>query len=291
MTPDIESLSRSQRLFLIFAGAGLSVLAIGALDVFTGADLSLQVLYLGPCAILTWRLGRGPGLLMAAASAAVWLAADTIDGHSYSHPVFAASNSLTLLSFLVASVAMLSTIRDVLFRERQHARIDHLTGLWNARALCELGEREFTLAQRELTVLSVAYLDLDDFKKVNDTVGHLKADELLRLVATTLRGVLRQSDIVGRLGGDEFAVVMPRTPTLNAEPILKRALEVVTASTRDAGFTVSFSLGFVSTSTGTGSFESLLSGADRRMYKAKRAGKSGIFGPPANNVDPTRIST
>ncbi len=256
--------------------ATLIVALIGVLDAATGIDLSIQILYLIPCGLLAWKASRASSLALSAISAGVWLMADAYSGHSYSHPVFAISNTLTLFFFLAASCIMFSAVSAALARETKNSRVDHLTGLWNARALHELAERELASSHRDASSVTVAYLDLDNFKHVNDTLGHLKADELLKVVACALRGALRGGDAVGRLGGDEFAILLPRTPRVAAEAVLARALSAVRAATLDAGFSVSFSLGSVSTEGLPASFETLLRLADHSMYEVKATGKAGF---------------
>jgi diguanylate cyclase (GGDEF)-like protein len=252
------------------------IVVIGILDAWTGTDLSVQILYLLPCGVVAWTVGRSSALMLSGLSAVVWLTADALDGHTYSHPVFGASNTITLFAFLAAACSALSAMRAALLRETKNARVDHLSGLWNARAFYELAEREVALGAREGADVAVAYLDLDDFKKVNDTLGHLKADELLRIVASSLRRAVRTTDIVARLGGDEFAILLPRTATPDAELLLRRALAAVRGATRDAGFVVSFSVGCVSARGEDVTFESLVRAADRLMYDAKAAGKAAI---------------
>src|SRR5437773_2624774 len=118
-------------------------------------------------------------------------------------------------------------------RERELARRDALTGAPNARAFYELAGAEIARARRYIHPFSVAYLDLDDFKLVNDRLGHLAGDAVLRSVARALGGVLRASDVVARLGGDEFAVLLPEAgaaPARLATDKLRQALaEVVPA--------------------------------------------------------------
>lgn len=269
--------SEQRRLRLLWILAAIFVnIAIGALDAATGVDLSVQILYLAPSCFIAWKVGRAPALALSALGAGSWLAAEVFTGHSYSHPVFAASSTLTLFAFLAASSTILSAMKASFVREATNARVDHLSGLWNARAFHELAQREASLAERDGSSLTVAYLDLDDFKNVNDTLGHLRADDLLRTVARSLRASLRGTDIVGRLGGDEFAIVLPRTSKAEAEVILKRTMTSVVAATRRQGFSVSFSVGCV-TARGAGlAFGSLLQAADRRMYEAKLSGKAAL---------------
>ncbi len=107
---------------------------------------------------------------------------------------------------------LLTAQRRALIREMENARIDTLTGLRNTRSFPEEAESLWNLATRHGHPTSLAYLDLNNFKTVNDVYGHAVGNEVLRAVASTLSASFRRTDVLGRLGGDEFAVFLPETP-------------------------------------------------------------------------------
>jgi diguanylate cyclase (GGDEF)-like protein len=109
--------------------------------------------------------------------------------------------------FLVV-VVVLSSLRGAWEREKIHARTDSLTGVSNARAFFEVAAVELARARRYQRPFTIAYLDLDNFKQVNDRFGHEVGDDLLQIVARTLREGSRASDFVARMGGDEFVVLL-----------------------------------------------------------------------------------
>ena len=124
--------------------------------------------------------------------------------------------------------------------------------------------------------LALLYLDLDDFKAVNDQHGHQTGDAVLRLVANAMRRAIRQSDIVGRLGGDEFGVLMPETDGVVAEAAATRLASGIRTVFQGTP-SVTASIGLVSTiNVASLGVEELLRRADTAMYEAKRSGKDRV---------------
>lgn len=161
---------------------------------------------------------------------------------------------------------------------------DPLTGLLNRRRFVELAEREIELAQRSGARVSVALIDLDDFKAVNDHHGHAAGDAVLCAVAAATRGALRGTDLCGRWGGEEFAVLLPASPGVDAALVVERvqaALRAVQVP-QAPGVTCSASIGIAERQPGE-PFDSLVQRADRAMYRAKQDGKCCVRvdgGPP-----------
>ena len=176
-------------------------------------------------------------------------------------------------------------------RERQFARRDALTGVANARAFLEAIDRELARMRRTASPLILAYVDLDHFKKVNDSLGHAAGDELLREVAGRLTESLRSVDLVARLGGDEFALLLPDTDAAAGGIALERCHEAVRAAVRntpglpaDVGATI----GAIVFRHAPPSAEAAIRAADDRMYRAKRAGRDQVVaGGPGASRGPT----
>jgi diguanylate cyclase (GGDEF)-like protein len=169
-------------------------------------------------------------------------------------------------------------LEDLRDRLREQADRDWLTGLrnrrWLARELGPLLERD---AVRSGTS-SVAVLDVDHFKSVNDRFGHDAGDAVLREIALVLEGVVRGEDVVVRSGGEEFVVVMPGTGAVEALRSCERIAEAARRTTWDAvadGLAVTVSIGVASTEDGIAP-DRLLSAADRRLDAAKRAGRDRV---------------
>jgi diguanylate cyclase (GGDEF)-like protein len=151
-----------------------------------------------------------------------------------------------------------------------------LTGVLNKFALREFAAAELERLRRYPHPLSAAYLDLDNFKYVNDRFGHAVGDELLIAVAVTLRQVLRKTDVVARLGGDEFVVVMVETDARAARKAFLKAQAALLAAMRAREWPVTFSIGVVTFTEPPASVEAMLEQADAAMYHAKHRGKNRV---------------
>ncbi|MGC8917191.1 MAG: diguanylate cyclase [Thermoanaerobaculum sp.] len=149
--------------------------------------------------------------------------------------------------------------------ERQASRLDPLTGVFNRRFLDEYLTMMVARAKRARQPLSVLMVDLDGFKRFNDTYGHQKGDEMLREVALSLAGALREDNVVARYGGDEFVVVLPATPGDIARTVAADLCRLF-------GGEVSLSVGLACLGPGGGSKGALLQAADEALYRAKKQG-------------------
>nr|WP_240188532.1 GGDEF domain-containing protein [Nakamurella flavida] len=167
------------------------------------------------------------------------------------------------LNLVLASVFCLECAAYLHIRLERQARTDPLTGALNRTGLTDRATQELARAARTSTPLTVAVLDLDDFKAVNDTRGHAAGDRLLVDVVEGLRQEMRPYDGIARLGGDEFMVLMPGLTPGHAEGVLAR----LRAGTGDV-----FSCG-VATSRSSDTVATLTERADRRLYRDKRARK------------------
>lgn len=161
----------------------------------------------------------------------------------------------------------------------RQARTDYLTGLINRNQFIELAGQAFSSAQRYKNPLSFLMLDVDFFKKVNDTYGHIAGDAALQKLAKVCLETLREIDIVGRLGGEEFAILLPQTGREQAYEAAER-LRLALANARvyvegkEFGFTVSIGLADLNTEHGT--IDDLINNADKALYNAKRSGRNQV---------------
>jgi len=165
-------------------------------------------------------------------------------------------------------------LRMALEQERAASRCDHLTSLTNRRAFYEMGEFETKRAKRYQRAMTLIYIDVDDFKTVNDTQGHHSGDDLLMQVATTIKQTVRQTDIPARVGGDEFAVLLPETDAQGAAVLVDRLQSALSAEMQKNGWPVTFSIGCVTSNESHLVFDDLVTEADAMMYRSKRGGKN-----------------
>ncbi|HWU39407.1 MAG TPA: GGDEF domain-containing protein, partial [Candidatus Acidoferrum sp.] len=207
-------------LFWMITGCVL-VLAIGAAHALSGPELSFGLLYVIPTIPVAWFLGRNYGLVISLLSAIAWFEADALTGHTYSHPAIRYWNAAGWLAFFVA-VTWLIHVLKALDREKGLARLDYLTGAVNRRYLFEVVRWELDRSHRYHHPLAIAYLDLDDFKAVNDRWGHRVGDTILCAVVRRVRAYLRTTDTIARIGGDEFILLFPETDQAAAQRLIPR---------------------------------------------------------------------
>ncbi len=163
-----------------------------------------------------------------------------------------------------------AVLEKQLEKSNRLADMDPLCPVFNRRAFLRELTREIASAERHETALSVLYIDLDQFKRVNDTHGHAQGDRVLIAVAKTLKSGIRRSDIIGRIGGDEFAIVLTRSPLRKALVRVKELRDAVHQSGPDL-YGIGVSIGAVEWQSGS-SAKTTLMAADRAMF----ANKSGL---------------
>jgi diguanylate cyclase (GGDEF)-like protein len=178
------------------------------------------------------------------------------------------------------------------FREaRQLADLDALTGLHNRRYFHETLAREVARAQRYSRLLALIVFDLDDFKAINDRIGHLSGDAVLAETAERIRGVVRSADIACRVGGDEFAVILPESSTADADQLYHRLRGAISSRPVGQAGRLVLSAGIADLlpdDDPTTFFER----ADEALYRAKELGKGQVFqaGAPALSAAPEEPS-
>ena len=180
------------------------------------------------------------------------------------------------LAILVAIVILVLALQGALRREKRLARTDPLTGLANRRRFYEQATFEFAHAQRSGRPCTIAYMDLDNFKYVNDHHGHVAGDRLLKLIARSLLRTLRPTDCVARLGGDEFVILLPETGPDAARDALKHVSLEVQKTLKHSRWSITSSVGAVSYLDAPSSVDDALQYVDATMYQVKKNGKNSI---------------
>lgn len=249
---------------------------IGIVDFLTGYELAFSVFYVLPVAIVTWLTGRWLGVVTSIIGALVWFGADVATGHSYSYPLIPVWNTFIRLAFFVIITLLLSALRRATEREKEFARVDNLTGALNPRFFYGLAQMEINRFQRYEQPFTLAYIDLDNFKSVNDHFGHSTGDQVLRIVVSSVKNNLRKTDVIARLGGDEFALLLPETDEESARFALSKVQKGLLEEMRKGDWPITFSIGSLTCIAAPETTEKLVSMADELMYSVKHTSKNAI---------------
>jgi len=203
--------------------------------------------------------------------------------------VATAAALLALVVALVRARRQLAQARDEARRNRLLADLDGLTGLHNRRYFHEQLAREVSRAQRYGRELALVVFDLDDFKSINDRIGHLAGDAVLAETAERARSVVRSADIACRVGGDEFAVLLPEASGREAELLCARLHRAVSSTPVAEAGTVSVSAGIAELQADDDP-NTFFERADQALYRAKELGKGQVVRAPRRNApsDATR---
>ncbi|MFC1593961.1 diguanylate cyclase, partial [Candidatus Omnitrophota bacterium] len=245
-------------------------------DYITGYRLGFSLFYVIPIAIVAWYVDRFAAIVICIISCIAWIVAELL-ARDYRLPSFVLYwNAGIRLTYFLIIASLLVLLKERLSHEKKFANTDFLTGVVNSRFFYELVAMELKRTQRHKGVFTVAYVDVDNFKAVNDKLGHRVGDELLRLVAQAVNSSTRDIDIVARLGGDEFIILMPLTDSEQAKIVVGRVQKSLLDVVGIKQWPVTFSIGVVTFTTAPSSVDEMISMADTMMYAAKKAGKNRI---------------
>jgi diguanylate cyclase (GGDEF)-like protein len=260
---------------LLVAGSLLFVALIALLDCKTGPHLSLNSFYLIPVGACAWWGGLSPGILLALAGAVAGHVVDIVENPAipFSAGVW---NGVIRFGTLTLVSSLVSRLHAGVLRERHLARTDPLTGAANARTFYEAAAVEAERARRVERPLTIAYFDLDNFKQLNDRLGHAVGDEALSHVVRVVHLNLSDGGLLARLGGDEFALLLPETEAVGAIDLLGRLQEILAQEMALRGWPVTLSVGAVTFVRPPGDVDLMVRRVDALMYGAKRKGKGRV---------------
>lgn len=230
-------------------------------------------------------LGRAAGVSATGASLACFLGLNryALAPYSTSAMVTGVLGFLFLSGFFFAYEARLRSFQHRILDANQQlsklASLDSLTGLLNARTFYAVCDRMIAVAQRENTPFAVLFVDLDHFKKINDTHGHEAGDQVLRAAADCISRTARRSDVAARMGGEEFCLFTPNTPLEGAVVLaekLRQAIEGTTTLSGEAELHVTASIGVASSRPHHSGIADIQREADQAMYEAKHQGRNRV---------------
>jgi diguanylate cyclase (GGDEF)-like protein len=254
----------------------LMAVAIAVADYQIRRELSIGLFYLIPVSFITWFVGPWMGVFSAMVCAALSLVPPLSGAVEYHYPITPFWNAGLYLGIFLFATFILTQIRSLYDRERRLSRHDFLTGVLNERAFFELLATEKNRARRYNYPLTLAYLDLDNFKEVNDKFGHSEGNAVLIAVARSMAENVRDSDAVARLGGDEFGVLLPQTAPEAAWIVLEKLERVLTETMAASEWPVTFSIGAVTYAVPPDSTDEIIGKADQIMYSIKSSGKARL---------------
>jgi diguanylate cyclase (GGDEF)-like protein len=275
MKPDEIVKKVSKPVWILLGVILLSVVAF--LDYITGVEFSFSLFYLLPISLMSWAISERFGLTFAILSSCFWIAVDILSGNSNrtSNLLAYMWNATARLGFFLLPVFMIRLNR-ALQHEQELARTDFLTGVLNARFFHELAQMEINRSLRYKRPFTIAFIDVDNFKTINDTFGHTEGDTVLRAIAMNIRAHLRKTDLVARVGGDEFVVLLPETNAQTAPVVISNMQRDLLKGMNENGWAVTFSIGALTLNVPQLSVDEMLGRADQLMYKVKNGGKNNI---------------
>jgi len=246
------------------------------LDHQTHFEIAISFFYLIPIALVTWYIGPKMGKILAILGIAAWLTFNLFSERAYSQEFIRYVNAIVRLILFLGIVELLWEFKRALLHERNQSRTDHLTGIPNSREFYDRAEMEIERARRNGTPLSLAYIDIDNFKRFNDRLGHSEGDKLLRSVATVVSKRIRKIDVFARIGGDEFVLLLPDTAQAGALSAMQKVEQAITEEVRTSPLPIMLSVGVATFASPPSSVDAMLQKADQLMYQSKQLGRNRI---------------
>lgn len=271
----IKFVARQSKLLLLVLSY-LVVLFIGIIDYLTGPEIALSILYVVPVLLVVLSTNKKQGFIISLVAAAVWLVADLLVRHFYASPVIPWWNAAVRFAFFALITNFASTFKKMYEQEETLARTDFLTGAANRRLLFETAQTKLFDPETLELPFTTIYLDLDNFKKINDTLGHAAGDDILYAVGNIIKQNLRKTDIVARIGGDEFVILLPGADAEDSKEIALKVKEKITEQANKEKWPLTVTMGCATFLKLPMSVAEIISKADDLMYEAKDAGKNTI---------------
>lgn len=252
------------------------MLVVGALDYVTGNEVSFSIFYVIPIIMLVMATNEQMGVVISVISATIWMLVEYASGANYSSVFVYIWNTIVRLVFFLLTV-LLVKYGKALERERLFSRTDFLTGAFTGRYFYELAQMEIDRSIRYQHPLTIVYIDVDNFKAINDQFGHSAGDKVLTAIVACIKQHLRKTDMVARVGGDEFVVLFPELDEMNARMVIPKLQRTLLQETQQGHWSVTCSIGALTFISPPASVDEMLSLADQAMYSVKNNGKNAIL--------------
>ncbi len=249
---------------------------LGCADFMTSSEISFSIFYLIPITAAVILSGRQLGLIFSVICALVWITADIASGldyHVWHIPVW---NTLVRFGYFTFHTVLLNQLLTTISMIQAASLQDPLTKAANWRYFEQYSRQLLQQAGRDNIKMTIAYIDVDNFKKINDSFGHGVGDEVLIQIAQTIQSQIRSQDMIARLGGDEFAVVLNNTDLATSQEILDRIRRATLQEMQAKNWDVTLSIGAMVFSVLPMTITPMLKMVDNLMYDVKKNGKDNI---------------
>lgn len=247
------------------------------LNYYSNFEMAFSVLYIVPVFMVAWYIGPKSAVIISLLSAITWNINEIYSGKVFAHYVIPYFNTLIRFNVFAIISLFIIEIRGKLNQTLYLADTDYLTGLANSRNLHENIKIEAEKNKQYKRPFTLIYMDLDNFKEVNDTKGHDIGDKLLQNVAEIMKSNVRHTDVAARMGGDEFAILLPETEYNGAETVLAKFHSSFLQSMNLNEWPVTFSIGAITFQNALHDSRIMIKAVDDLMYNVKTNGKNRIL--------------
>ena len=255
----------------------LGLFAVGYIDVISGIQIRVFPLYFLPLIYGAWHVGKAGTIAFSLIATCLWVLAQVLSGQIYSHTYIWTINFLTQGSAFLLVSLLFNRLHKSLVNERELSRTDALTGLPNRLSFQNHAGILLSFCARKKLPVSLAFIDLDNFKQVNDRFGHHEGDRILIKVAGILAASFRSSDLLARMGGDEFVIFLPDTKDDVANSVLETVRVQLNQTPELMAHSVTASIGLVSYDAAPIDLKDMIKLADQLMYVVKSEGKNRVY--------------
>ncbi|MEW6087595.1 MAG: GGDEF domain-containing protein [bacterium] len=266
-------LSKIKQIILFIILLVISI-AVFLFDIYlTNDEIRLLLPYIIIIYFSVWYLGSKTGIFFSLLAILFWSIAyiNSIGDHNINN-IF---NVIIKIFFIGIQYFIINNSRRIFLDNEKLAQTDSLTGIMNRRAFYNMLTYEIEKAKRENSILSLVFIDLDNFKNINDTFGHKTGDDLLKIFCSEVKNMIRTTDAFGRMGGDEFAILLPKNNGSETSLFVKRIQDRIIPIFMDNHWDVTLSIGVITTDKPV-DVDDLIHQADTLMYKVKNKGKNNI---------------
>ncbi len=269
-------LEKKSPLFVFFFGI-FFIVSLGILDFYTGEEIAFSIFYIIPIWVVSWYSNASFSILICFVSGITWFSIEYAVGTHYNHYFYIIWHAIVRFGFFIITSQLIIKNKNLLARLQMLATVDGLTGLLNSRAFKELSQALCQLSIRNHRPVTIGYIDVDNFKGVNDTLGHSVGDQVLKSVGEILKKSTRSSDIVGRLGGDEFSIFLPEADLQGSKDLFEKIRSALLQNAKTNQWPIGFSIGVAIFPVAPKDINQGLKIADNLMYKVKHSGKNKLL--------------